>query len=548
MKKHSESSQDPQEVRRKLIGLGEKSLRKSYYPELRVRLAELERFRALLDQSNDAIILMDAEGLGVVDANETAAALLGRSKAELAEAGLGRLIEFDGQQSWSDLFEEAGMSDDGGIEGICHFSGPGGTRHPVEYTAKVVVFAGEKYLVFAGRDISERLKAEKEKEALQSQLIQAQKMEALGTLAGGIAHDFNNILAGILGYTELALMEARNGRATPNELEEVIKFTGRAQELIRQIMTFSRKMDFALRPIDLNQVIVETVPLLEHTIPKMISVQVSLAQNLPLVDGDATQIEQMLLNLASNAKDAMPEGGKLILETELATITQEDADHRLDADPGEFVLMSVSDTGRGMDKATVSHIFEPFYTTKEVGKGTGLGLASAFGIVKSHGGRIECYSELGHGTTFRIYLPALPPHDQSAAVQFEESDDVVGGTETILLVDDEAALREIGSRSLRAHGYKVITAGSGEDALARYKQGGAYIDLVIMDISMPGMGGHKCLRKILKLTPEAKVIIASGYARGMQHRDVMASGASGYIVKPFRTAELLKSVREALDA
>jgi PAS domain S-box-containing protein len=547
MKKPSKTSQQQQEIRQKLIGLGEKSLRKSYYPELQVRVAELERFRALLDQSNDAILLIDADGLELVDANEAAANLLSSSKDQLAKSNLNQLIEFDQTLSFQGLLEGTGIENGQKLEGTCYFKAGDFKRHPIEFTAKVVAFADKKYLVFVGRDISERLKTEKEKDELQSQLMQAQKMEAIGTLAGGIAHDFNNILAAVLGYAELALEAARDSRTTPRELEQIIKSAYRAQELIKQILAFSRKVGPELKPLNLNKVISDTVPLIEHTIPKMISVELHLDEDLHLINGDANQIEQILLNLTVNASEAMPGEGRLVIETGNVTLQKKYANAHLDTAPGDYVLLSVSDTGEGMDKNTLEHIFEPFFTTKEVGKGTGLGLASTFGIVKSHGGHITCFSEPGQGTVFKIYIPSLEAADQLAGTSREDGDAVKGGNETILLVDDEEALRETGSRILSTMGYQALTASNGEEALATYRSRQGEIDLVVLDIGMPGMGGHRCLQEILAISPNAKVIIASGYSPGLQLKETLAAGAIGYIAKPFGKDDLLKKVRSVLD-
>ncbi len=397
------------------------------------------------------------------------------------------------------------------------------------------------------QDVTERKKAEQDKQSLEMQLRQAQKMEALGTLAGGIAHDFNNILAAIIGYGELALDDARRGKVSPEEIQQILKASGRARELVRQILTFGRKGVFELKPLNLNQVVVETLPIIERTIPKMISLEMHLDQNLNLVNGDASQFEQVLLNLATNANDAMPEGGKLVIETDNLSLDEEYANSHLEVAPGDYVRVTVSDTGEGMDKAALEKIYDPFYTTKGVGKGTGLGLATVYGIVRGHGGNVFCYSEPGSGTTFKIYFPALKSEPAGSQSPEEEAQLIPGGGETILLVDDEASLLEVGQRSLSEKGYSVVTAASGEEALEVYRDQVLAIDLVIMDLSMPGMGGHKALQEILALNPQAKVLIASGYSLNGQVQDSLRSGAAGYIPKPFRRAELLQTVRRVLD-
>jgi PAS domain S-box-containing protein len=382
---------------------------------------------------------------------------------------------------------------------------------------------------------------------LQTQLQQAQKMEALGILAGGIAHDFNNILSAIVGYSELVLEDAQEGKASPEEIAKILGAAERAKELVKQILSFSRKVTFEPRPLNLNKLITDTASIIQRTIPKMISVELHLEKDLGLINSDPTQMEQVLLNLASNAKDAMPRGGRLVIRTRNVTLDREFAAGHLGAPPGEYARLTVSDSGEGMDQEVLEHIFEPFYTSKEVGKGTGLGLASAYGIIIGHDGYITCSSEPGVGTTFDIYLPILQSGGEPGAGRRAKVEDVEGGSETILLVDDEEALRGIGSRTLRSKGYQVITASSGEEALAIYRENGRQVDLVIMDLGMPGMGGHQALKQILSLEPDARVIIASGYSADDQVKAALNAGGRGYVAKPFSRAELLGTVRSLLD-
>ena len=394
----------------------------------------------------------------------------------------------------------------------------------------------------------DRWMAEKEKDRLQVQLLQAQKMEAIGTLAGGIAHDFNNILATILGFAEMSHDDALAGKANPSDIKQIMASVQRAKGLVQQILAFSRKKTPVFKPIDLNKSVQDTQAILERTLPKMIDIRTTLTDSLPPIQADPTQMEQVLLNLASNAEDAMPEGGKLIFETSRAEFDHEYCLRHPDVRPGAYVLLTVADTGEGMDRNTLEHIFEPFYTTKEVGKGTGLGLSSAYGIIKSHGGHIQCHSEIGTGTTFQIYLPA----DLNGASSLQEDlrhvdQDSFNGTETILLVDDEEALRGVGSHTLMGMGYQVLTAANGEEALDVYRDKGGLLDLVIMDLGMPGMGGHKALKALLELNPHVKVLIASGYAANDQVKAALESGAVGYVAKPFERADLLAAVRSVLD-
>jgi len=316
---------------------------------------------------------------------------------------------------------------------------------------------------------------------------------------------------------------------------------------VSQILTFSRKMEVEMKPLDLNREIRQAAALLERTLPKMISIETRLTSQVKTVRANPNQMEQILLNLATNARDVMPEGGRLVIETQYLDLDQEYCHRHLGMEAGSYFLLQVSDTGPGMDQHTREHIFEPFFTTKGVGQGTGLGLSSVYGIVKAHGGHISCYSEPGLGATFKILLPvsqeeAVPPPQEATLPAAAP-----GGRERILLVDDEQSLRYLGARALSTAGYQVETAASGEEALQLLGEDQPGFDLIIMDLGMPGMGGHKALRAILERRPQSKIIIASGYAAGGQVDGSLDSGARGYVAKPFRVAELLATVRKVLD-
>jgi two-component system cell cycle sensor histidine kinase/response regulator CckA len=330
------------------------------------------------------------------------------------------------------------------------------------------------------------------------------------------------------------------------ELLEIQKAVERAAQLIRQLLTFSRKMEGKRRPIDLNQEILEAEKILKRAIPKMITMDLHLGSRLEVVHADPVQIEQILLNIGSNAADAMPNGGRLILETRNVSLDEEFCRSHLGAKPGNYVLLTVEDTGQGMDLETVQHIFEPFFTTKEIGKGTGLGLASVYGIVKSHGGYILCESEVGQGTIFKIYLPAVQEMGAQVGMVVEEAP-LEGGSETILVVDDEASITELAVQILQRHGYQVFAADCGEAALETFQTRKGEIDLVILDLGMPGMGGLNCLRGLIQFDGSARVLIASGYSVNGSVQDCLESGAAGYIGKPYRLKDLLAKVRRVLD-
>jgi PAS domain S-box-containing protein len=415
--------------------------------------------------------------------------------------------------------------------------------NPITEGGRVVKIRG------AFQDITQAKEVAEEKSKLEAQLRQAQKLEAVGTLAGGIAHDFNNLLAAIMGYAELALDNVSENSENKVFLTQILTAATRAQNLVKQILTFSRKTAVQTKPLDLNRQVRSVAQMIKQTIPKMVNVELHLAEKLRYVNGDPVQLEQVLFNLATNANDAMPDGGRLIIETENVFLDAEYCQEHLEAEPGDYVLLQVSDTGQGMSKQVLSQIFDPFYTTKAAGKGTGLGLSTVYGIIKAHRGHIYCYSELGQGTTFKIYFPAIKPSEKPSDADLETTiSKTAGNGETILLVDDEEPLLNVGKLMLTRAGYNVITADCGEEALEKFRQKSDEIDLVIMDISMPGMGGHKCLVEMLKLDPNKKVLVASGYSRNGQLKDTLAAGAAGYIAKPFERADMLETVRAILDA
>jgi two-component system cell cycle sensor histidine kinase/response regulator CckA len=385
-----------------------------------------------------------------------------------------------------------------------------------------------------------------EQKRLESQLLQAQKMEAVGTLAGGIAHDFNNSLQGILGYVQILLMDMKKDAPEVATLRQVERSALRASELTKQLLTFSRKVDSQLRPLDLNQEVQQVEKILRRTIPRMIDIELHLGSDLSIIHADAGQIEQVIMNLGINARDAMPNGGHLTIETKNVVLDQDYCKTHLEVTPGNYVMLSMSDNGIGMSRVTQEHIFEPFYTTKGPGKGTGLGLAMVYGIVKGHGGNIVCQSKPGEGTVFRIYFPVIEEGRESGPDE-QAFAEIRGGTETILLVDDEDSIRELGGEMLRRFGYTVLVAVDGETALEIYREEKENIALIILDLIMPGMGGQKCLEKVLEIDPAQRVLIASGHSPNGSTRESLQGGASGYVKKPYELRPMLAMVRQILD-
>ncbi len=401
-------------------------------------------------------------------------------------------------------------------------------------------------MVYVIRDITERKRAEAEREKLQSQLLQAQKMESVGILAGGVAHDFNNLLHTMHGNIELLLQGKPEDHPDARRLRVVTSSMDRAAQLVQQLLFFSRKAEFKRMRINVNQEVDGMARILERTIPKMIDLHLHLDPVAGPVSGDPVQIQQVLLNLAGNAVDAMPDGGRLTIATANVLVDEGFVRAHPGSNSGRHVLLTVSDTGCGMDREIMDHVFDPFFTTKEVDKGTGLGLASVYGIVKAHGGYIQCYSEPGLGSTFRVYLPAVEQGDVAQVERMPEPS-LQGGSETIMVVDDEPEIRELTREALEMLGYSVKVAANGEQALDIYGEYGQSIDLVLLDLNMPGMGGRKCLQELLQLDPAVKVVIASGYAASNHEQDILLCGAKGFMGKPYQLKELAAVVRGGLD-
>ncbi|HET7378793.1 MAG TPA: ATP-binding protein, partial [Gaiellales bacterium] len=381
---------------------------------------------------------------------------------------------------------------------------------------------------------------------LQQQLVQSQKMEAVGRLAGGIAHDFNNLLTVITSYTDLMLEDLAEGDSKREDLEQVRKAADGAAALTRQLLAFSRQQVVEPRVISLNVVVESLQKMLRRVIGEDVELATTLAADLAPVRADVGQLEQVLMNLAVNARDAMPTGGKLTIETANA---EHDPDYARDreADPmRRFVMLAVSDSGCGMDDATKARIFEPFFTTKGPGKGTGLGLATVYGIVQQAGGFIWVYSELGRGTSFKIYLPAADVAAPAAAAATGTR--VRGGTETILVVEDAAPLRAVAKQVLERQGYTVLEAPDGATALRVAEQYHGTIHLVLTDVVMPGLSGREVAEALTRLRPEIQVLYASGYTDDSVVRHGILESGMAFLQKPFTPDGLSRKVREVLDA
>lgn len=495
-----------------------------------------ERYRSLVANATDMIYIAQ-DGI-IKFPNPATLVITGYTEAELATMPFTRIIHPEDRKMVGDRYRRRLQGEE--VPNTYSFRILTKAEEVlwVQLNAVRVTWEGKPGILCSLRDVTPQKK-------LEAQFVQAQKMEAVGILAGGVAHDFNNLLQAVLGYAEILIAGESSGDLDFRQLHEIRRVALRGAELVRQLLTFSRKVQSNPRPILLNQEIRQIERLLKRTIPKMIDVELNLYEKLWTVCADPVQIGQIIMNLAVNAKDAMPEGGKLLIATRNIVLDEQFCKSHLGSKPGKYALLTIADTGQGMDREVLKHLFEPFFTTKGVGRGTGLGLPMVYGIVKTHGGYIECDSELGKGTLFEIYLPA-----EEQAARLEEPSQkkkLQGGTETILLVDDEEALRNLGEAILTRYGYRVQTAPNGETALEIYRGQPENIHLVLLDLIMPGMGGLRCLEQLRTINPDVKVVITTGYSPEGPATAVLETGARKFITKPYGSAELLQVVRDVLD-
>ena len=492
------------------------------------------KFRSLFDLSPQPVVLTELNTGILLDANKRFCEVTQYTRENM----LGNTVTDLGL--WSE--EERGKFVDeliqtGEINGInVRFKAKDGTILDVLLFAKTIQLGGKGLIFSTFVDFAKQRR-------LEARLHYAQRMEALGTLAGGIAHTFNNLLMGIQGNASLMLLDTPPGNPNYERLLNIEQQVESGSKLSKQLLGYAREGRHEIQPIDLNRLVKETSGTFGAT-RKEIRVHQELAKDLYIVTGDQGQIEQALLNLYINAADAMPGGGDLFIKTANVTDTVTEDQH-LDHKPGEYVLLSVSDTGIGMDKKTMERIFDPFFTTKDMSKGTGLGLASVYGIIKNHDGTINVYSEKGEGTTFLISLPASR---HQAVKEDIESTRVAPGKGNILLVDDEEMILGVASQMLEKMGYHVLKAKSGEEAIELYKENKDTIDLVILGMIMPGLGGGKTCDTIKEINPSIKILLSSGYSLENQATEIRGHEWDGFIQKPFKMNQLSRKIREILDS
>ncbi len=527
--------------------------------ELRNTRGELEtllaKYTDLYDFAPVSYFTLARDGT-IRAANLTCTALLGIERSLLVNKRIQSFIANESRSLFSDFLDKVFSSGD---KQTCEIELLNKQLMPIFARIEALASDSEAECRAAVIDITERKRMENELqqavETLQNeiaerkkigqQLLQAQKMESIGLLAGGVAHEFNNMLTAIIGYSE----DVRDSLPEDDEhlrecVGQVLKGAERAAELTGSLLAFSRKQENDPRPVMIDTVIANTIKLIRKVIGEDVELSFVLPSKSLLVMADAAQMDQVLLNLATNARDAMPDGGRLSIITSYVKIGGGSEKSYDLPSPGKYALISVTDTGKGIEKASLSRLFEPFYTTKEVGKGTGLGLSIVYGIVKQHNGSVLVSSEPGKGTTFDIYLPLYDGH--VAGDEEKMSSPVAGGTETLLIVEDEKIVRDLMKTILEKAGYTVVVAGDGEEALAKFREYDD-ISLILSDVVMPKKMGKEMLDEMRSLKPGIKAVFISGYTSDIMHKKVLREEGSELITKPVKKNDLLRKIRELLD-
>ena len=507
-----------------------------------------EKYRTITHSAQDAIIMLDDQG-DISYWNPAAEKIFGYTKEEALGKETHTLLGPEKyHKAYKKGFEKFQKTGQGRVLGkTIELTAlkKDGTEFPVELSVASIHSQGKWLATGILRDITDRKQAEQEKDKLQKQFLQAQKMESIGTLAGGIAHDFNNLLMGIQGHISLMMNDVEQTHPFYARLQNIQEQVESGSNLTVQLLGFARRGKYDAKPTDMNDLIKKSVRMFGRT-KKEITVREKYAPDLWMVNVDPGQIEQVLLNLYVNAWQAMRDKGDLYIDTSNIVLEDERLIETYNVRPGKYIKISVTDTGVGMDAATQRQIFDPFFTTKEMGRGTGLGLASSYGIIKNHGGVINVYSEKDIGTTFNIYLPAV---EETGVVQEASpvSQEMERGKETILLVDDEQIILDVGKEMMEALGYEVLLATAGEEAIQCYKDHKENIDLVILDMILPGMSGKEIYTILKGINENIKVLVSSGYNMDGEAAEVLRQGASNFIQKPFTMKDLSHKIREVLD-
>jgi PAS domain S-box-containing protein len=504
-----------------------------------------ERFRGLVEQAVDGFFLHDTEGR-LIDVNQRVCDKLGYTRGELLTMSVADIdVKIANGEHPRNLWSSLCPNEPVTLQSV-HKRRDGST-FPVEIRMGLLNLGEQRVVMELARDVSERLSAEQERQKLESQLQQAQKMESIGTLAAGIAHDFNNILSPIYGYLELALLKLKDHPEVIEYLGEAYRAATRARDLVKQILTFSRQDTEKQSPVEVHVIVKEALKLLRSTIPSTIEIKQHIETNCGYVLANPTQIHQVLMNLCTNAYHAMREkGGVLGVSVTPLEVSASDLIKNIHLKPGPYLLLEVSDTGHGMDSRTMARIFEPYFTTKAKGEGTGMGLSVVHGIVKSHGGDITVYSEPGRGATFHVYLPVI----ERARVRAEDVSIAPppSGTERILLVDDEESVAMVERDLLLTLGYQVNYFTSSEEALEHFRRNPFAYDLVITDMTMPKITGDKLSQELLDIRPDLPIILCTGFSELINRESALKLGIRQFVTKPLMIGNFAQTLRETLAA
>ena len=545
MARSSDPSPNREDLRARILGFGEQSQRKTYYPELRQKLQDLERFRQLLDYASESVIYAELPSGQILDANLAAAQMAGLPRESLVSLSLGEFLPAD---AWTRILSMANLDTPSQAYLEQDFKDASGTIIPVETTIGRCVIGDTISLILISRDISRRRQTQAEHQDLERRLRQAEKLEALGTLAGGIAHDFNNILSSLLGYAQLAREDL------PDDLDQIrtylqgVERAGhRATALVQQILTLARHDDPQVEVIQVAEIVREASELLRGSLPSTISIELDLPEDTPPVMVDPAQLHQVIMNLSTNAFHAMQENGGTLTIGLQTLITPPSAATTEKPGPGCWTHLTVSDTGRGIPQTVLARVFDPYFTTKAVGEGTGLGLSTVHGIITGYGGHVSIISNDSQGTTVNVYLPSTEVLEDSRGEG--EVEPVAGGNgEHLMVVDDEAEIVRLLDTVLTRQGYLVTAADSATTALEALKNTRRNIDLVICDQTMPGCTGLKLTADMRSLIPDIPVILCSGRTDDQFEEQVREAKINSFLLKPVSMGDLLKEIRSQLDS
>jgi PAS domain S-box-containing protein len=512
--------------------------------ETNIRLQESEtKYRDLFENIADLIIITEDKTGRILDCNQAAVARYGYTRKAFLDLYLEDLYAEGPPDRFS--WTVAGECADTPMVDL-HID-QAREPFPVEIHASFLQLKERRVWIYIVRDISKRVRAEEDKKALEAQLLQAHKLEAIGTLAGGIAHDFNNILSAVIGYAEIAGLELSADSRAGDNLKKVIKAGERAKDLVGQILSFSRQAETKRQPMQVAPVIEETLKLMRASLPATIEIRKNIENDADTINANATQIHQILMNLCTNAAYAMqPAGGVLEVALSRIEVDQDTALKNIELTPGAYLQLSISDTGIGMTPEVLERIFTPYFTTRTKGAGTGLGLSVVHGIVKSHGGAIAVKSKPGEGTCFTTYLPC--PDEALESGPEKAPPELQTGSGCVLFVDDEATLVEIAGEMLTYLGYEAVTATDSREALKRFSAQPERFDLVITDMTMPGMTGDVLSRELLQIRPGIPILLCSGYSEESAAQKARDIGIRGFVTKPITMTDLAGKIKAVLDA